>query len=59
VKTRKKDTRKKDLGFGIRLGRDEMERASYNSGIGPQAGKFRAHKRASGLTVKPSAKLWF
>jgi hypothetical protein len=42
------NTRKKDFGFGIRLGRKKREGASYNSGIGPQAGRFRAHKPGFG-----------
>jgi hypothetical protein len=44
--------RKKDFGFCMRVDRYERSGHRYNSGIGPQAGRFYAINRASAAAVK-------
>src|SRR5258708_3952382 len=53
------NTRKNDLGFGIRLVARDREGIGYNSGIRPQAGRFSTINRASAAAVKASPKYRF
>src|ERR1035438_4333693 len=44
------NTLRKDFGFNMRFGRDGNSEDNYNSGIRPQAGRFRSYKPSIGLS---------